>query len=193
MTTTTIGVSWVSFNNDPYERQKDGTYLERDGQRTPGPTLEFLFNSASPVAGRVKKHYVFVRRRRAPELGERRVHPREADVAEELSAAVQRQKGGPEVKLVWWDTDAPPTDHRELFLFTARALADVRRENPRADLVVNLSPGTPAAQTVMLLALQARLAGVTVQPTTTARSGRRRVHGRDEAGNHESIRRPTVT
>lgn len=172
--TTTIGVSWVSFNNDPYERQKDGTYLERDGQRTPGPTLEFLFNSASPVAGRVKKHYVFVRRPRAPEPGERRVHPREADVAEELIAAVQQQKGGPEVKLVWWDTDAPPTDHREIFLFTARALADIRRENPRADLVVNLSPGTPAAQTVMLLALQARLAGDQVRAFHgTPRSKRR--------------------
>jgi hypothetical protein len=51
MTTSTIGVSWVSFNNDPYERQKDGTYLEREGEKTAGPTLEFLFNPASPIAG----------------------------------------------------------------------------------------------------------------------------------------------
>jgi transcriptional regulator with AAA-type ATPase domain len=87
------------------------------------------------------------------------VHPREADVADELVKAIEDRRSAPEVKLVWWDTDAPPTDHRELFLFTARALADIRRENPRADIVVNISPGTPAAQTVMLLALQARLAG----------------------------------
>jgi transcriptional regulator with AAA-type ATPase domain len=157
--TTTISVSWVSVNNDPYERAKDGSYLERDGEKTPGPTLEFLFNAASPIANRVKKHYVFVRRPRTPETGGRLVHPREADVADELVKAIEDRKGAPEVKLVWWDTGAPPTDHRELFLFTARALADIRRENPRADIVVNISPGTPAAQTVMLLALQARLAG----------------------------------
>ncbi|APR75122.1 Psp operon transcriptional activator [Minicystis rosea] len=161
--TTTISVSWVSFNNDPYERAKDGTYLERDGDTIPGPTLELLFNAASPVANHVRKHYVFVRRPRTPEMGGRRVHPREADVAEELIKAIEERKRAPEVKIVWWDTDVPPTDHRELFLFTARALADIRRENPRAHIVVNISPGTPAAQTVMLIALQARLAGDNVR------------------------------
>jgi len=104
-----------------------------------------------------------VRRPRTPEPGERRVAPRETDVAEALVAELEQQKGAPQVNIVWWDTDAPPTDHRELFVFTARALADIRRENPRADLVVNLSPGPPAAQTVMLLALQARLAGDNVR------------------------------
>ena len=61
------------------------------------------------------------------------------------------------------DMDAPPTDHRELFVFTANTLVEIRRQNPRAELVVNLSPGPPAAQTVMLLALQARLAGDNVR------------------------------
>ncbi len=79
--TTTISVSWVSVNNDPYERAKDGSYLEPDGEKTPGPTLEFLFNPASP-ANRSSKHYVFVRRLNTPELGGRRVHPRDSDVAD---------------------------------------------------------------------------------------------------------------
>lgn len=161
--TTTISVSWVSFNNDPYERAKDGSYLEHDGDRSPGPTLELLFNAASPIANQVKRHYVFVRRPRTPATGGRRVHPGEADVAGELITAIQERKGAPEVKIVWWDTDASPTDHRELFLFTARALADIRRENPPAEIVVNISPGTPAAQTVLLIALQARLAGDNVR------------------------------
>lgn len=156
--TTTISVSWVSVNNDPFERHKDGSYVERDGEKTPGPTMEFLFNSASP-ARRSKKHYVFVRRPKTSETGGRRMHPREADVAGELLKAIAEQEGAPEVKVIWWDTDAPPTDHRELFLFTSRALTSIRRENPRANIVVNISPGTPAAQTVMLLALQARMAG----------------------------------
>ena len=100
--TTTISVSWVSVNNDPYERHKDGSYIERDGEKTPGPTMEFLFNSASP-AQRSKKHYVFVRRPKTSETGGRRVHPRETDVAEELLKAIAEQKGAPEVKVIWWD------------------------------------------------------------------------------------------
>lgn len=155
---TTISVSWVSVNNDPYERAKDGSYVERVGEKMSGPTLEFLCNTASPAA-RSKKHYLFVRRPRTPETGGRRIHPREADVADELVKAIAEQTVAPEVKVIWWDTDASPTDHRELFLFTARALANIRRENPHANIVVNISPGTPAAQTVMLLALQARMAG----------------------------------
>lgn len=160
--TTTISVSWVSVNNDPYERAKDGSYIERNGDRTPGPTLEFLFTATSP-AHRSKKHYVFVRRPKTPDMGGRPVHPREADVADELLKAIAERTDAPEVKVIWWDTDAPPTDHRELFLFTARALTNIRRENPRADIVVNISPGTPAAQTVMLIALQARMAGENVR------------------------------
>lgn len=160
--TATISVSWVSVNNDPYERAKDGSYLEPDCEKTPGPTLEFLFNPASP-ANRSKKHYVFVRRPKTPDLGGRRVHPRESDVADELVRVLSEHNGAPEVKVHWWDTDASPTDHRELFLFTARALTSIRRENPRADILVNISPGTPAAQTVMLLALQARMAGDNVR------------------------------
>jgi DNA-binding NtrC family response regulator len=155
---STISVSWVSVNNDPYERNKDGGYIERDGEKTPGPTLEFLFDSESP-ARRSKKHYVFVRRSKTSETGGRRVHPREADVLEELRQAIRERPEPPEVEVIWWDTDAPPTDHRELFLFTSRALTRIRRENSRANIVVNISPGTPAAQTVMLLALQARMAG----------------------------------
>ncbi len=159
MTATTIAVSWVSFNSDPYERAKDGSYVERDGVKAPGPTLEFLLNPSSPVANRVKKLYLLARKPLESQSGGRRVHPREMDVVQELIAALAAHAAGLEVELLWWDTDATPIDHREIFLFTANSLAAVRRANPRAHLAVNLSPGTPAMQTVMLLALQARLAG----------------------------------
>jgi len=172
--TTIVSVSWVSFNNDPYERQKDGSYLERDGEIFPGPTLELLFNPASPIARRVKKHYMLVRRPRQPEPVARQVQPTEAEVAEELKKAIKEREGAPDVEIKWWVTDAPPTDHRELFIFTARTLAQIRQENPRAKIFVNLSPGTPAAQTVMLLALQARLAGENVQAVQGAPRDRRR-------------------
>lgn len=159
MTRNIISVSWVSYNNDPYEREKDGSYREREGMKSPGPTLELLFNPKSPVAGQIKKHYLFVRRPRTAEWGARSVHPRESDVAGELISAIDQQESAPDVKVIYWDTDASPTDHRELFLFTAQALANIRRENQKAKIIVNISPGTPAAQTVLLLALQARIAG----------------------------------
>ncbi|MCH3698254.1 hypothetical protein, partial [Campylobacter lari] len=55
---TIITVSWVSFNHDPYERDKNGQYRLVDSQKTRGPTLEFLFGEGSPLAGKTEKHYV---------------------------------------------------------------------------------------------------------------------------------------
>lgn len=157
-----ISVSWVSFNNDPYRRERDGSYSYQNNEREAGPTLEFLLNPGSPVAGQIKKHYLLVRHRRTPEAGGRDVHPSEVDVAKELMREIDQQKG-PEVEPVYWDTDVAPTDHQELFRFTAPALAKIRRIHPKAQIIVNLSPGTPAAQTVMLVALQARILGDNVR------------------------------
>lgn len=157
-----VSVSWVSFNNDPYRRERDGSYSYRNNEREAGPTLEFLLNPASPVVGQIKKHYLLVRRRLTPETGGRDVHAAEVDVAEELMREV-RQLGGPELEAIYWDTDVAPTNHQELFRFTAPALAMIRRTHPKAQIVVNLSPGTPAAQTVMLVALQARIIGDNVR------------------------------
>lgn len=153
-----ISVSWVSFNNDPYRREKDGHYSHRDNQYEAGPTLEFLLNRDSPVAGQIVKHYLMVRRRRTSDPGGRDFHASEVEVAEALMQEIRRQNG-PEIEAVYWDTDAAPTDHQELFRFTAPTLAHIRRTHPKAQIIVNLSPGTPAAQTVMLLALQARMVG----------------------------------
>ena len=115
-----ISVSWVSFNNDPYRRERDGSYSYQNNEREAGPTLEFLLNPGSPVAGQIKKHYLLVRHRRTPEAGGRDVHPSEVDVAKELMREIDQQKG-PKVELVYWDTDVAPTDHQELFRFTAPA------------------------------------------------------------------------
>lgn len=168
-----VSVSWVSYNNDPYSREKDGQYRLLDNQREAGPTLEFLLNQGSPVWERIDKHYLLVRRQRTPEAGGRDFHSSEVDVAKALMQEIRTQ-GGPEVEPVYWDTDEAPTHHQALFRFTAPALADIRRKHPKAQIVVNLSPGTPAAQTVMLLALQARVAGDNV----LAYQGNRREHRR---------------
>lgn len=168
-----VSVSWVSYNNDPYSRKKDGSYRQVGEQFEAGPTLEFLLNQGSPVWERIDKHYLLVRRQRTPEAGGRDFDSSEVDVAKALMQEINAQ-GGPEVEPVYWDTDEAPTHHQALFRFTAPALADIRRKHPKAQIVVNLSPGTPAAQTVMLLALQARVAGDNV----LAYQGNRREHRR---------------
>lgn len=168
-----VSVSWVSFNNDPFSREKDGHYRLLDNEREAGPTLEFLLNEGSPVRGQIDKHYLLVRRQLTPKAGGRDFHSSEVEVAKALMQEIKAQRG-PEVEPVYWDTDAAPTNHQALFRFTAPALADIRRKHPKAQIVVNLSPGTPAAQTVMLLALQARVAGDNV----LAYQGNRREHRR---------------
>lgn len=141
-----ISVSWVSVKNDPFSR-------DEDGQESPGPTLEFLLNRKSPVFDRVQKHYLLVRR----PPGTLRV-----ELADNLVDEIGKDEYGPEVEIINWDTSAAPTDHQALFLFTAEMLTQIRRQHPNERIAVNLSPGTPAAQTVMLLALQARILGENV-------------------------------
>ncbi|CAM2161392.1 Sigma-54-dependent transcriptional regulator [Paraburkholderia sacchari] len=153
-----VSVSWVSLNSDPYRRERDGSFSLLNGQHEAGPTLEFLLNPDSPVVGQITTHYLLVRRLRTPEPGGRKFDASEVAVAKALIQEIGQQ-GGPNVVPLYWDTDAAPTDHQELFRFTAPALAEIRRKHPKAQIIVNLSPGTPAAHTVMLLALQARIVG----------------------------------
>lgn len=161
--TTSILVSWISYNHDPYERGKDGNYVERAGQRTQGPTLEMLLNPDSPLCGRVQIIYVLARRPPQPERGGRLVHPREEDVVAELQRVVRDLAPHVVVKPCWFGENAAPTDHRAIFLFTAQTLREIRRAHPRAQIAVNLSPGTPAMHAALLLCLQARLAGENVR------------------------------
>ncbi|MFT3695686.1 MAG: sigma 54-interacting transcriptional regulator [Kofleriaceae bacterium] len=161
--TKSILVSWVSFNHDPYERAKDGSYTDRSGTRTHGPTLDMLLNPVSPVRGDVQILYVLARRPPHPEPGGRAIHPREQEVVEALQQAVRELAPGVEVRPRWFEEDAAPTDHRAIFLFTARTLREIHRDHPRAEVVVNLSPGTPAMHAALLLSLQARLAGEKVR------------------------------
>jgi len=154
-----IAVSWVSFNNDPYEREKDGAYRKDKGMNVPGPTLELLFNENSPVFHQISTLYLFVRKPISSEQAVRSVNPHEIDVAKELETAIKEKNESITVKFIYWETDASPTDHKEIFIFTAEKLSQIRRENEKAEIIVNISPGTPAAQTALLLSLQARFAG----------------------------------
>lgn len=163
MSRPSILVSWVSYNHDPFVREKNGRYTQANGQPIPGPALELLFNEASPYAGRIEKAYFFCRRSSVPEKGLRETDPLESQVATALTEELRKRLSSLQVECRYWDTSAPPTAHREIFLFTAEQLRAIRKEHPTAQLVINLSPGSPQMQMALLLALQARLAGQPVE------------------------------
>lgn len=56
----------------------------------------------------------------------------------------------PDIVKVPWKTSASPTDHAAIRTFAEGALRRVRDENPEADVVIHLSPGTPAMHAVWL-------------------------------------------
>jgi DNA-binding NtrC family response regulator len=163
MSRPSILVSWVSYNHDPFEREKNGRYRQTGGQPIPGPALELLFNEASPYEGRIDKAYFLCRRSSVPEKGLREIDPLESQVLAALSEELRQRRPSLQVECRYWDTSAPPTAHREIFLFTAEQLRAIRKEHPTARLVINLSSGSPQMQMALLLALQARLAGQPVE------------------------------
>lgn len=163
MATEYILVSWVAYGTDPFLRQHNGHYIPgENGQNTPGPSLELLTNPASDYYKKIRRAYFFVRN--APLEGKARAfQPHELDVFEALREELNKLVPQLKVESRLWTTTEPPTAHREIFLFTVDQLREIRRKHPAATLVVNLSPGSPAMQTVMLLALQARVAGELVE------------------------------
>ena len=55
-------VTWLAFNNDPYERGRDRTFrLGDDGAPVRGPTMTLLFDETSEFRGRIGQVVMFVR------------------------------------------------------------------------------------------------------------------------------------
>ncbi len=163
MSRSSILISWVSYNHDPFQREKNGRYSGTEDQRIPGSTLELLLNEASPYARHIERAYFFCRRSTVPEKGLREIDPLETQVLAALTAELSQRLPALQVECRYWDTPAAPTAHREIFLFTAEQLRAIRKEHPSARFVINLSPGSPQMQMSFLLALQARLAGQPVE------------------------------
>lgn len=174
-------VSWVSFNNDPYERERStGAYRGPPGAPIPGPSLELLTNPHSPYRGKVGRAYFLVRRGDDEQGTPRPVDGTEVAVYDRLHEALAGHPDGRgiAVETRFWDTCEPPTAYRPLFEFTVAQLREIRRRHPKAKIVINLSPGTPQMQTVMLLAVQARFAGEPVEIVQGIPAHKRRPAGR---------------
>jgi len=133
-------ISWVAYNHDPYERKfrSEEYRVDRNGVRVPGPTLAFLFDEQSPWQGRVRD---VVMLHRDDEVSASRTKATFDEIEARAPHITCRA-------LKWPGTD--PTDHRAVFAFVRSRLPRIRRQHP-GELLVHISPGTPAMQTVWVL------------------------------------------
>lgn len=138
-------LSWVAVNNDPYEREgKTGGTRLVDGSPIPGPTLTLLCDEESPFAGQIKDVVLLHRRTNGPE------DDRERRAVEETAAAIRERPGGTRVQLEPWAGE-DPTDHRSIFEFLREKVPEIRRRFAGRELIIHVSPGTPAMHTIWVL------------------------------------------
>jgi len=161
MSAEKVLVSWVSYGNDPFERDHEGHYKAGN---IPGPTIELLTNPHSPYRGKISRAFLFFRdSHEPPDRSRRKQHALEAEVFEELRRELDARLPDLKVEACPWKTLEAPTSHEAVFRFIVEQLRRIRGLCGDATLVVNLSPGTPQMHTTMLLALQAGYAGQPVE------------------------------
>ncbi len=125
-------LSWLAQARDP-------TYNHKGSTRN-GPTWVLLCDPASPWRGRVRDVVLFHSERDEPKARDTAAHSRGTDAALRFHLRA------------WNGTD--PTDHQAIFAFLEDEMAWVRRQFPGRELVVHLSPGTPAMHAVWLLMVE---------------------------------------
>jgi hypothetical protein len=154
-------VSWVAVNNDPFERDADGTSRKVNGSYVPGPTLTLLEDTRSPYAGKVSD-VVLLRQGDSGGRAQKAFFETRNSLKERLPRInVHARK--------WSGRD--PTDHEAIFAFIRDLVAEIRTRFPDQPLLIHVSPGTPAMQTVWVLASEM---GIIEGPFTLVKSYRGR-------------------
>ncbi len=134
-----ILVTWVARNNDPYEwdSKNASIVVDNDGNKVFGPTLTLLLDPESPYSS-MNSAYVFYRS--------------ESDLKALNGVRDILREQRPKFKLearAWTGSD--PTDHKELFRYLKDEMRGIREIHPEDELVISISPGTPAMHTVWVL------------------------------------------
>ncbi|KIG17724.1 Response regulator of zinc sigma-54-dependent two-component system [Enhygromyxa salina] len=135
------------------------------------PLLTALADPSSPYKGRVE--HIYLCRRKGP--GD----DRETTALEQTKKQLREHPLAKAAKLVvqTWKTKASPIEHLEIREFAERVLAKARDDHPGVELVIHLSPGTPAMHAIWLLLGST---GFVAEPVTLIQTAD--IHGR-EAGN----------
>ncbi len=133
-------LSWLAYNNDPFERQRDTRNFKLiDGTLVPGPTLSLLFDESSPYRGLINDVVFLVRS-----------DPLELNVAEETTQAVKNRDPNIVVHRDEWSAE-DPTDHHSIFKYLEHILPTIRARFAGRELIIHISPGTPSMQTIWVL------------------------------------------
>jgi DNA-binding NtrC family response regulator len=156
-------VSWIALNNDPFEREGDG-YRIVNGQSVPGPTLTVLFDKDSSLAGQIQDVVLLHRQTDGLE------NERERRAVQETTKAIRELGRDIRVHLEPWHGD-DPTDHRSIFDFLREKIPAVRRRFAGRELIIHVSPGTPAMHTLWVLMAET---GLITQPFRLVQSLRRK-------------------
>lgn len=126
--TDAVLVSWVSVNHRA------------------APVVTAISDSKRPLGARVRRAYLCWRDSPKPDGDREREALRET--VKQLRAELD--PGCPDIVKIPWKTTASPTDHAAIRSFAEHALRRVRVENPDAEIIIHLSPGTPAMHAVWL-------------------------------------------
>lgn len=136
-------LSWCARNNDPYERDRDGNF-RADGKAQPGPTLTLLFDPESEFYKKVED--VVLLSNEAPNGAD----PAAERVVKQTIDAIRAK--GPMIRCQCRKMKtADPTDHLSIFEFLKKEVPKIRQEFAGREIVVHISPGTPAMQTIWVL------------------------------------------
>jgi DNA-binding NtrC family response regulator len=155
-------LSWCARSNDPYERDRDGNYRQ-DGRALPGPTLTLLFDPESKYCKAIED--VVLLSNESPD-GKDRMGERVLTQTIEAIKAKDPRIRCQSLKLVTPD----PTDHAKIFEFLKKKLPEIREQFLGREIIIHVSPGTPAMQTVWVLMAEC---GFIQQPFTVVKSYRK--------------------
>ena len=125
-------LSWIAQAHDPYS-------TDREGNREVGPTLSLLTDDASPYARAVEHAVFFVGPDEKSQRAYRMTREQLGELCPDLVVETCQWLGG------------DPTDYKALFAFLSDHLPALRERFAGRELLIHISPGTPAMQTLWVL------------------------------------------
>ena len=136
-------LTWLATQNDPFQRVKSGgAFRESPDGPVPGATLSLLTDPASKYAYQISDIVVF-RQGGADAALHLRIYD---ELVAELAVRTPTVRMHEQV----WNHD-DPTDHAAIYEHLRFVIPRIRRQFSGRELIIHLTPGTPAMHTVWVL------------------------------------------